>query len=488
MLGNLRLKYQILVGYTIPVLITFVVAALTFYGITVVKQKDDELQQETTLLFLSQAALKAALDVETGFRGFILTGEDAFLEPLTRGRAAFDQAFRERKALGTIYAERLLVWEGLQARAENELYPWQDKAIALWRRDTDASRKEVEAMVKTGQEKVTMDRLKADMIDLSRRAEARRAELRQTLSNAESDVLFRVLLGAVLGLVVAVGAAFWISWGVSARIGQVVSKMSSLAAELASTVGEHERTASQQAASINETTTSMEELSASFVQGADQAQAGAERAGQATQQAQAGVSIVDEMQTGMSDLQEKVNAIATHILGLSEQTAQIETVTGLVSGLADQTNLLALNAAVEAARAGEHGRGFAVVAGEIRKLADESKKSAVRIADLVRDIQKATNATVMATEEGIKTVDRSAVFVKKSAAAFLSLTKSSEGAYEDTQQILLSLKQQHSAVNQVSEAMDALKVGATETSAALRQTRTGIEELTNGARQLTGIV
>ncbi len=64
--------------------------------------------------------------------------------------------------------------------------------------------------------------------------------------------------------------------------------------------------------------------------------------------------------------------------------------------------MLALNAAVEAVRAGEHGKGFAVVASEIRKLADESRKSAEKIYTLVADIQTSINSTVMATEAGVE--------------------------------------------------------------------------------------
>jgi methyl-accepting chemotaxis protein len=232
----------------------------------------------------------------------------------------------------------------------------------------------------------------------------------------------------------------------------------------------------------------MDELGTSFHATSNQAESASGESRQSLVLVEDGNAAVEQAYEGMISLKEKVDAIANQILRLSEQTHEIGTVTTLVSDLASQTNMLALNAAVEAARAGDHGKGFSIVATEIRKLADESKRSAERIHGFIADIQKATNSTVMATEEGTKTVDRGLQLAQSTGETFRQLAASARNLSQSVQQINLNVKQQASAVVQVVEAMNSLNAAARETAAGIAQTKVTVDLLNDSAQRLKSIV
>jgi len=289
-------------------------------------------------------------------------------------------------------------------------------------------------------------------------------------------------------LIIVFGFILYIGWNVTKTLTETINAVSSTYTEISVTVSQHERTAAQQASMVNETTTTMDELGASSKQTFDQASFASDVGQRSLKLTEEGTVIVRQAIDGMSNLGDKIGTVADQIVKLGEQTAQIGNIATNVKDLSVEINMLALNAAVEAARAGEHGRGFAVVAGEVRKLANESKKLAEQANVIISDIQKATNATVIKTEEGTRVVEEVSGYARNVDKVFNSLSESANTVYENTQQVSLTAKQQSTAIGQVIEAMNALNTGARETSTGISQTKAGIEQLNNVNQTLMRMV
>jgi methyl-accepting chemotaxis protein len=299
----------------------------------------------------------------------------------------------------------------------------------------------------------------------------------------------KLIVSAALSvLIIVFGFILYIGWNVSKTLTATINAVSSTSTEISATVSQHERTAAQQASMVNETTTTMDELGVSSRQTFDQASSAAEGAQRASKLTGEGTAIVRQAIDGMKNLGEKIGTVADQIVQLGAQTAQIGNLANVVKDLSVEINMLALNAAVEAARAGEHGKGFAVVAGEVRKLANESKKTAEQANTIISDIQKATNATIMKAEEGTKVVEEVSGFARNVDEVFNTVSEAANIVYENAQQVLLTAKQQSTAIGQVIEAMNGLNTGARETAAGISQTKTGLEQLNSAAQNLKQMV
>jgi methyl-accepting chemotaxis protein len=315
--------------------------------------------------------------------------------------------------------------------------------------------------------------------------------VRDLVGKEAANHVNNVRLIAILTLLINLAALAFIGF-ITQNISKALTKSTASVAvnslQISSTIEQQEKQLTEQASSVRQTTTTIEELGSASMQAAVKAESSAVEARKALTLSETGSTSVTRTIEGIVELRDKVEAIASKIMQLSEQTGQIASISDLVADIANQTNMLSLNAAVEAARAGEQGKGFAVVAGEVRKLADQSKKSAEKINTLISEVQASINSTVMVTDEGTKTAAQGITLAADTAEAFAGIEQAINAVFANTQDISNSSKRQAISVQQAVAAINAINLGSQETATGVAQVKSATNELVNVSNQLQAIV
>jgi methyl-accepting chemotaxis protein len=196
----------------------------------------------------------------------------------------------------------------------------------------------------------------------------------------------------------------------------------------------------------------------------------------------------------MRETIEVVDESTFAVKSLEERSRKIVEIVDLITNIAEQTNLLALNAAIEAARAGEHGRGFAVVAEEVRKLAEESAKSAEKIGVLIRNIQHDTEIAVSVMSKSSQEVNKTSEIINEALGAFESIVRDVEELTSRVSEISAAMEEQSMASEKVVKAIDDIAAtaeeaaaGTEECSAATEEQTANMEELSATAQELANL-
>ncbi|NWG16314.1 MAG: methyl-accepting chemotaxis protein [Chloroflexi bacterium] len=272
------------------------------------------------------------------------------------------------------------------------------------------------------------------------------------------------------------------------EISQALKRMEADTQEILDATAQQISMANEQDDVVTETTATVNEVRATVTETAERAQSVAETAQVSVDTSRKGIDSVSQAISGMELIRRRVEDIADNILVLSEHTQQIGEIIATVNSLADQSRMLALNASVEAARAGEEGKGFAVVALEVRNLADQNRDATVQVREILGEIQRATNAAVMVTEEGSKGVDHGQMLVNSAGDSIRNLSHAIEEAAMAAMQIAASTRQQTIGMDQLTQAMRMIKHATTETLNSTMQVKASVQNLREVASRINAVL
>jgi signal transduction histidine kinase len=207
---DLRLRWKLLGAFGLVLLLATALNLLALRGVVSNEESAALVNDTRAVLSLADEALITLVDMESGVRGFILTGREEFLEPYESGRALYQQRLDALQQATADRPDQARRWREIEARARAWVEEYADPAVRL-RREVNAGVRPLEdatQLSSSGTGKAQLDALRQEFVRATAQEEALLVQ-RVTQSQEANARLKSILFGGTaltvgLGLLIAV--------------------------------------------------------------------------------------------------------------------------------------------------------------------------------------------------------------------------------------------------------------------------------------------
>lgn len=520
-------------GFLSVLVFMIIVGAMGFWSLTKVNSEYRSiLDEQVTKVVLFEKLLSAQYATSTDFRGYLLFGNELFLKNKEKSIETFDLYWGILEKLPQTDAERVLFNELKDSRvnyvetlesAISELNnSSEEKALSI---ASDASVFE-DIIVTEINDQINDQNAKTDEINL----EIEKL-IKQTRILTVGLIALAILLSIAIAVVISRSIARPVGKMTAAlteiadgnlaiepviirnkdEIGEMATAFNSMSQDLRAIITNANESAVQlavqaeelsasseeslaasemvaeiseknlfgsesQVAIVNETVLAMGEVVTSINRITEDNEAMLLSSEDVAQLVEEGASLMEDVNGQMTVISSAIGQSAEIMNGMANYSEEIRRVTSLITDIAEQTNLLALNAAIEAARAGEHGKGFAVVAEEVRKLAEQSKRSAGEIGNMIDRMIGNVAQAVSSTEDGSRRVEEGLVVTERTRSVFNRIEQAASDVGEKVTAVSAAIEQIRTMTDEVSNGSSKVQELAMESSAAAQSTSAATEQ------------
>lgn len=539
------IRGKVVISFVILITVIITLAVTSYMSIQSLREETDHILHNE--MIINQELLlmsKAFSDIESGERGYVITGSESFLAPYGNGKNMIDNNFITLKDLVKNDASQLNRINQLEEQYFQWL-TWIDEVIEARRESKELAFTLVESS--TG--KQYLDQIRMDI-------ESFQEESNLSTSARVKDLHNMVTIGQIITIglsLIAIVLALFFSITISRNIKRNVTKISHSILDIAHAGGDLTKRievktndeiaglardtnelidgisklikevtilADNVSSSSQELLASSEETSGTIISIADTANeiaAGtdetsrkmlssleemrklehtalelhhnADRVRTASEEMQRvaneGEHNVKASSTKMETIENMMRMNTLTVEELGNKSLEINNIIDSITAIADQTNLLALNAAIEAARAGEHGKGFAVVANEVRRLAEQSQRAANEVTSIVHMIQDEVQKLVQQNEQGLVQVQEGVELSNHTNQSLFNIMKKTEETTTIIEGMVTQIDHALHLSKEVSSSFEVVQKIADQTAANTESTAASSQEGSAAMEEVT---
>jgi methyl-accepting chemotaxis protein len=194
---------------------------------------------------------------------------------------------------------------------------------------------------------------------------------------------------------------------------------------------------------------------------------------------------VQHTMNGMRHVQENVQETGGKVKSLGENSREINDIVAVITNVAYQTNRLALDASVQAAMAGDNGKGFAAVASDIRRLSEQTKEHANRIARVVRTVNVNIDnvaASMQDTEQKTADGTRMAMQAGRALESIFDAVERQAGEIESINKMTIQQLNYSSSVVKTMHSLSKTTLESSDSTRSASQNMWGLAQLVERLR------
>ncbi|MEX0738662.1 MAG: methyl-accepting chemotaxis protein [Pseudohongiella sp.] len=534
MLGKFTIAKKLFLSFSAVLLIIFSLMFGVWRSLSDIDANVDLNVHTYNVIDDARTMMAGLINIQTGLRGYAMTGDTAFLEPLELGTNDYTRmriALNELVSDNPVQLQRIAdIHQQYQSWMSEDVEPL--RALTLQVSQGLAEQSQITARVAEATEKEKMDAMKDLVVNVIREEQSLLDERRTTMTASQDFALLILVAGGLIAAILAVVIALSLSRNIATRLGNMVTAARQIAdgklntrvpsdgsdevadlgkafndmqerlrnmiqaitqgseqllgasEQISSASNQLSVATSEQAQSAGAMAATVEQLTVSISSVAENAKEAHSISSDAGLRSEQGGEVIQRTLESMQRIADTVQTSARQIGQLEQVSEQITSIVRVIQEIADQTNLLALNAAIEAARAGEQGRGFAVVADEVRLLAQRTSSSTQEIADMVNKIQQGTQDAVSHMNVGVEQVNSGVLLAGQAGEAIVEIREGASRVVSVVNQISSALREQDNASQDVARNVERIAHMSEENDQAVSETTRAAVELQKLAQEL----